>query len=65
MIVEQTVGTYPSADAAYYGFGNMNSYLSGPTEPPPSVASSGDKQFIGEIQQLGLGAILDASMGIT
>lgn len=32
--------------------------------PPTPSAGSGSKQFLGEIQSLGLGAILDANMGV-
>lgn len=35
------------------------------SEPPATILTGTGKQFIGEIQQLGLSDILDASMGIT
>lgn len=64
MILEQTQGIYPAADVLYYGFGSVLTFISGPTTPTPSLSGS-DHQFLGEIQQIGFGSILDASIGIT
>lgn len=63
MIVEQTQGTFPAGNAEYYGLGTMLSFLSGGTTPPAVTAQGQEKLFIGEIQQLGLGMIMDTSMG--
>lgn len=63
MIIEQTQGLYPAANVVYYGFGSGQSFISGPTTPATAFVLS-DKQFIGEIQQLGPGSNLDTNMGI-
>ena len=67
----QQSSKFPNANADYAGFSafNMWQYLSGPTTPTaPSYAGNDGKQFLGEIQQVGLytqSIILDASIGVT
>lgn len=71
MIVEQTIGSTSSSDAIYSGFGAfaLMSFLSGTGTGPVSTGSNqNNKQFIGDIQTLGVSdtsVIFDASMGIT
>lgn len=64
MILDETPWFLGAQSEPWLGIGRINWEFSLGNSSPNTATITSDKQFVGEVQQLGISAILDASMGI-